>query len=171
MEAELRSLARTPRIPKSGHRVPAKPEAQRKLWQDPEHRAKMIAARRRSIEDRRKNPDRYSRLGVPNEMHKDEAAKAWAVAQSLADAAIGGLEVQGVLEASPLPDTEEALAKAALHEVAMIALGPVNRRTKMSALKVLLSFTKARPAQRVAARITTPEEWLRAVIGAAEAEA
>jgi hypothetical protein len=130
----------------------------------------MISAKSRSTEERRKNPERYSRLGVPNGMRKPEAAEVWAVAKTLADTAIRGLELQGALEAFPLSNTDEALAKAALHEAAKIALGPVNSRTKMSALKVVLDFTKAMPAQRVAPCFNTPEEWLRTITDAAEAE-
>jgi hypothetical protein len=39
----------------------------------------------------------------------------------------------------------------------------------MHALTVLLAFTKAKPAERIAAR-TTPEEWLQAVAAAAGSE-
>jgi hypothetical protein len=52
--------------------------------------------------------------------------------------------------------------------VALLALGPTNKRTKMQALNVLLAFIKAKPAERIAAR-TTPDEWLHAVAAAAEA--
>src|SRR5260370_468821 len=70
METEKRKSRRPT---KAGRRSPAKSEAQKKLGRDPEHRRKMIAARHRSTEDRRKDPLRYSRLGVPTGMRKAEA--------------------------------------------------------------------------------------------------
>ena len=44
-----------------------------------------------------------------------------------------------------LPDTDEAIAKAILHEAVKIALGPGNTRTKMAALKIVLDFTRPKP--------------------------
>jgi hypothetical protein len=93
------------------------------------------------LEDRRKNPERYSRLGVPNGMHRAEADTAWQAAAALADNAMAGLEAQGLVPVDALPNSEEALAKAALHEEALLALGPTNKRTKTQALSVLLAFT------------------------------
>jgi hypothetical protein len=54
--------------------------------------------------------------------------------------------------------------------VALLALGPTNKRTKTQALNILLAFTKARPSKHATTRITTVEEWLEAVAAAAEAE-
>ncbi len=47
-----------------------------------------------------------------------------------------------------LPDTDEAIAKAVLHEAVKIALGPGGKRTKVAAPKVMLDFMKAKPATR-----------------------
>ena len=161
-------MARTPRIPKSGQRRPWALEPQKRLWRDPEHRAKMREARARSAEDRRENPERYSRLGVPNGMHRAEADAAWQAAAALADNAIAGLEAQGLVLVDVLPDSDEALAKAGLHEVALLALGPTNKRTKMQALNIFLAFTKAKPAERRAiGKASNPaDEWMQAVLQA-----
>jgi hypothetical protein len=69
-----------------------------------------------------------------------------------------------VASAAVLPDTDEAIAKAVLHEAVKIALGPGHTRTKMAALKVVLDFTKPKPAERRAIRAEGPEGWLRAVL-------
>jgi hypothetical protein len=120
--------------------------AQRALWADPEHRAKMCAAGFKPVdaEDHRANPTTYSRLGIPNGMRRAEADAAWGAAAALADNAMAGLEAQGLVTGDALPNSDEGLAKAALHEVALLALGPTNKRTKMQALNILLAFTKAK---------------------------
>jgi hypothetical protein len=161
-------MACTPRAPKSGQYRPWASEPQKRLWRDPEHRAKMCQARARTAEDRRKRPERYSRLGVPNGMHRAEADAAWEAAAALAGNAMAGLEAQGLVPVDVLPNSDEALAKAALHEVALLALGPTNRRTKMQALNILLAFTKAKPAERRAiSKANNPtDEWMQSVLQA-----
>jgi hypothetical protein len=161
-------MARTPRILKSGQRRPWASEPQKHLWADPDHRAKMCEVRARAAEDRRKNPERYSRLGVPNGMHRAEADAAWQAAAVLADNAIAGLEAQGLVPVDVLPNSDEALAKAALHQVALLALGPTNKRTKMQALNTLLASTKAKPAERRAIKKANNPivEWMHSVLQA-----
>jgi hypothetical protein len=69
-------------------------------------------------------------------------------------------------------NTDEAIAKAALHEAVKLALGPGNKRSKMAALKVVLDYTKPKPAERRAIKAEgpgagspcDPERWLRAVL-------
>src|SRR5215472_8970506 len=144
---------------------PRKAEAQRQRWRDPiyrerwiagakkrwatpEHRAKMAAAGFTPVtaDDHRANPTKYSRLGIPTGMNRAEAEAAWAEAAQQADMAVRGLEADGAVPAMVLPDSDEALAIAALHALAVIALGPLkDKRTKARALGVLLDYTKAKP--------------------------
>jgi hypothetical protein len=167
---------------------PAKAEAQRKRWADPiyrerwiagakerwatpEHRAKMAAAGSVPVnaEDHREaklrsgdNPTKYSRLGIPSGMNRTTAEAAWAEAAKQADAALRGIEAQGVLGAD-----DDALAKAVLHALAVLALGPTkDKRTKARALRVLLDYTKARPAERRAiTKANSPtDEWMQSVL-------
>jgi hypothetical protein len=66
----------------------------------------MSAARRRSAEDRRKDPVKYSRLGIPTGYTKATAALAWADAEAKADEAMKGLEAAGIVPRgalAPLP--------------------------------------------------------------------
>jgi hypothetical protein len=77
----------------------------------PSTEPKMCEARARNAEDRRKNRERYSRLRVPNGMHRAEAVAAWQAAAVLADKAMAGLEDQGLVPVDVLPNSEEALAK------------------------------------------------------------
>ena len=146
---------------KTGRRSPAQSEAQKKLWRDPGHRRKMIAARHRSTEDRRKDPLKYSRLGVPTGMRKAEAMALWDTAGKTADSIVRALEANGVLPEAVIPDSDDALAKACLRESAVIAFGPGrDQRTKLMALYALLKYTKGRPARRLDYTLTA-EEWLR----------
>jgi hypothetical protein len=97
-----------------------------------------------------------------------EADAAWEAAAALADNAVRGLEAQGTIPAVVIPNSDEALAKATLHEVALLALGPTNKRTKMQALNILLAFTKAKPAERRAiSKANNPtDEWMQSVLQA-----
>jgi crotonobetainyl-CoA:carnitine CoA-transferase CaiB-like acyl-CoA transferase len=83
-----------------------------------------------------------------------------------ADAAMRALEAQGLVATDVLPDTEEAMANAALRQLFVIAISPGNSRTKLQALNTLLVFTKAKPAERHAImRADDPTEaWLQTVL-------
>jgi hypothetical protein len=132
----------------------------KRLWLDPEHRARMIAARARSAEDRRANPAHYSRIGVPDGMRQAEAMKAWAVAREHANEIMRGLEAAGVVPKVVIPDSDEDKAKAALHEACVLALGPTDRRTKLAAARTVLAYTKCLPAQRLELKTASLEQWL-----------
>jgi hypothetical protein len=119
----------------------------------------MLAARQRSAEDRRNNPQKYSRLGVPNGMRKAEAMKAWDTARTLADTIMSGFEAQGIVPAVVIPDSDEEKAKMALREACVIALAPGNLRTKLTAAATVLRYTKAPPVQRRATP-SSATEWL-----------
>jgi hypothetical protein len=150
-----------PRPTKTGRRSPAQSEALRKLWQDPAYRSKMIAARHRSAEARRKDPLKYSRLGVPTGMRKAEAMALWDSAGEIADTIIGALEADGALPEAVIPDSDDAVAKACLRELAVIAFGPgKDQRTKLMAMYALLKYTKGPPTRRLDYSLTA-EEWLR----------
>jgi len=58
-----------------------------------------------------------------------------------------------------LASTDEALAKAVLRELYVLAISPGNKPTKLQALSTLLVFTKAKPAERRAIKATL-EDWL-----------
>jgi hypothetical protein len=142
-----------------------------KKWRDdPEYREKCVAARRRLIPEWKAHPERFSRRGVPNGMRKAEAMKLWSEAGKLADIAMRGFEAKGLVPQT-IPDGDEALAKAALRELCVLALGPCDKRTKIMALGTVLKYTKPKPAQRRASTVTAAEDWLRAAIVAGAANA
>lgn len=136
---------RSPRPSITGRKIPALAEAQRRLWADPEHRAKMKAARQRSVAVRRTDPTKYTRLGVPDGMRRAEAQKLWDAARAQASKYIAALETKGIIATTPVPDSDEEMAKAALHECAVLALGPGSARGRLRALRLLLAYTKELP--------------------------
>jgi hypothetical protein len=114
-----------------------------------------------STEDRRKDPLKYSRLGVPNGMRKAEAMALRHTAGEIADSIVRALEADGVLPEAVIPDSDDAVAKACIRELAVIAFGPgKDQRTKLMALYALLKYTKGRPTRRLDYALTA-EEWLR----------
>ncbi len=175
-------------MPRKGKKSPAKAEAQRRRWADPVYRAQWIAgakARWATPEWREKmtaagwrpvtaedwqeekarvgdGPSKWSRLGIPTGMTRVETEKLWAQAEQQADTAIRGLEARGIVPAVVVPDSDEAMAKAALREVVVIALGPAkDKRVKARALRTLLQFTKPKPAPKIETKMVNVEEWLK----------
>jgi hypothetical protein len=142
---------RSPRQFKTAKRSLTRSDAHKRLWADPAYRAKMLEARARSVDDRRANPAKYSRLGVPDGMHKATAAKAWDRARTKADAFMTTLEAHGVVPAVVVPDSDDAKAKACLREAAVLALGPTDQRTKNMAINTVLTYTKGKPIQKITA--------------------
>lgn len=98
-------------------------------------------------------------------------AALWAVARVRAEEIIQKMKDNGQLDDDKFPDlsqvevpgSDEAIAKAALTEAVTIALGPVDRKSKLAALKMVLDFTKQKPAQKVDAKINSVEDWLAAI--------
>jgi hypothetical protein len=114
-------------------------------WADPAYRAKQIAGRQRTALDRVRHPEKYSRVGIPNGMRKAEAQALWDKASTLADAAMKRLEDQGVVERVVVPDTDNDLAKKALHEALKLTLGPGNVKDRLAAARLVLTYTKPLP--------------------------
>src|SRR5712671_4125980 len=128
------------------HRRPNQTIAMQKRY--PAFRAKQIESRRRTALDRARHPEKYSRVGVPNGMRKAEAHALWDQASTLADAAMKRLEAQGVVERAVVPDTDDDLAKKALHEAFKLALGPRQCKGPISCRSVGAHVHEAKAAQR-----------------------
>jgi hypothetical protein len=129
-------------------------------WHDPEYRAKMSERDSRREELRKADPERFKRTGIPNGMRREEADRLWAIADTQADRAIQTLKGAGVLpetaEATstaaaqsivPVPDTDEGMAEATLREVFKLALGPTGTRDKLSALAIIMKYTRLKPME------------------------
>jgi hypothetical protein len=72
-------------------------DTMRRLWQDPEFRAKMAARDKRCSEARKRDPLKYTRIGVPDGLTKAKAKPLWDRAYALADQFIQILKDTGRL--------------------------------------------------------------------------
>jgi len=118
----------------------------KRCWADPAFRAKRAEGQKQHFVDRAANPDKYSRVGIPNGMRRAEAMAKWARADALADEAMRQMQEQGVLPTTPDGAiTDEALANAAIREALKMALGPSILSDKLAAARLVLTYTKAKP--------------------------
>jgi hypothetical protein len=148
-ESNTQTMAKLQRASK--RKYPASHSAALKAkWQDPEYRAKMAARDSRREELRQADPAKFSRLGVPNGMRKEEAQQKWDIAEKQAAHIIKTLKAEGLLPETAIatatvPDTENEMAEAVLREMFKLALGPTGTRAKLSALNTILQYTRLKP--------------------------
>ena len=67
---------RSPRPTRSGRKCPAMAETQRRLWSDPEHRARMTVARQRSASEPAEGPRQVHPLWRPGRDAKGRRIEA-----------------------------------------------------------------------------------------------
>jgi hypothetical protein len=141
-------------------------KALRALWADPvkgpEMRANLKIMQEKAHAERKINPDKFKRSGIPTGMTRETVAPLWADARLKADRFIKQMQDAGELpEVNFLvPDTDEGKGVAALHEATVLALGPGDRQQKLAALRTVLEWTKAKPATRQKIDLTTSEDLL-----------
>jgi hypothetical protein len=73
------------------------------------------------------------------------------------------LDDVSLAEAETLVDDEKATARRALKEAITVAIMPGNRQTKMSAIRTVLEYTKAKPASTVNSNVSAAEAFLEAL--------
>jgi hypothetical protein len=130
----------------NSHPRPNQSEAIKRCWADPAYRAKRAEGQRQHFLDRARDPDKYSRVGIPNGMRRAEAMAMWERASALADEAMKRMQERGILPTTPDGAiTDEALANAAIREALKMALGPSTLSDKLDAARLVLTYTKARP--------------------------
>jgi hypothetical protein len=107
--------------------------------------------------------------GVPDGFTKETAEAMWNEARESAEKTMTQLIENGVVEA---PDTSDDAAKAAeaLTAGMTIMRSAVNTELKLKAASLVLTYTKAKPEQRVKATVQTAEDWLAAVTQAEQAD-
>ena len=128
-------------------------------WADPEWREYLIAVRaasRARSQLRGKNP--HSRAGIPTGMNKTQAMWFRRQAKREATMTMKKLDAAGVLD-----DADEQ-AREALHTGLTIMRNvAMNARERLAAAKMVLEYTKAKPAQKTELTLNKAEEWLAAV--------
>ena len=151
---------RPPKVKKKG----TNSEALKAIWASPEGRERMIAGRRAGSvahwEERRRNPAKFARTGIPNGHTKHSVAPLWAEARRKADRFIQKMMDDGVIPAVTVPDSDEAKGNAALHAACVIALGPTEQRDKLAAIRTVLEYTKAKPESKSKLTVSSSEQWL-----------
>ena len=138
--------------------------AMKAIWASPEGREKMMAAtgaaRAAILADRKINPDKYSRSGIPHGYTRKTVAPLWAKARKQADRYIQMITDEGMISAVIIPDSDEAKGVAALHEACVLALGPGEKQAKLAALRTVLEYTRSKPESKSKVTVQTSEDWL-----------
>ena len=134
---------------------PETTERNKKLWQDPEYRAKQAAARAEYHERLWGQPASYT--GVPRGMRKREADPLNQQAKESAAVTMAELEKAGVLD-----DADEQ-AKEALQTSIEIMRQPGDKKVRLQAARQVLEWTKAKPAAKSEVTVNKAEEWLAAI--------
>lgn len=137
-------------------------ERNRIMNADPAHKAKVRDALKKA---RELNPDKFKRTGIPNGMRRYDADEAWFQAKAQARHFIRMLENNGDVRIDRVivPDSDEAMAKAALKATAEIALGPTPTREKLTALSTLLAYTKQKPVTKIDTNLSA-NDWLKEAV-------
>jgi hypothetical protein len=148
-------------------RKPPRPqvaEGKRKLWADPEWRARQIE----KIKNSKRKKGWNTNAGVPPGMRKQQARTFWKQARFEAALTMRKLDKAGVLD-----DADEQ-AKEALKTAISVMRGPVPPKEKLAAARLVLDFTKSKPVQKQDITVSTAEAWLEAVVednGSSETDA
>lgn len=132
----------------------------KKLWADPvwgaREREKLVMRNRA-----RAGTKLTSRVGIPDGMHAEEAALAWEKARELARKFIKIMEDNNEVEKTVIPGSEAEMAKRVLEEAFVMAVSPLgDAKTKNTAIRTVLDFTKAKPESRSKLTLTKAEDWL-----------
>lgn len=167
---------------KTKQKRPAHGEHIKKLWQDPEYRAKMKARDIARREDQKRNPLKYKRSNVPDGMTKAMVRPMWARAYQLADKFIQIMKDNGQLpdeevtvlangdvvvsaegvtvSTVSVPTTDTGKAEAALREAFVLAIGPTDQKIKIQAINTVLNFTKSKPEAKSKLTLDKAEDFL-----------
>lgn len=129
----------------------------RHLWADPEWRAALLARRNN------KRPDGgVGGSGIPGRMNLATFKRFRTQARFEATLTMKKLDKAGVLN-----DADD-MAREALHTALEIMRLPIANKEKLAAANTVLTYTKAKPAQKTELTVSKAEEWLEAVTADAE---
>jgi hypothetical protein len=144
----------------------------KELWQQPEFRERMRLRNEATVADRKANPAKYSRAGVPDGYRKATVAPLWARANELADRFIQIMKDQGELPDEivvvegievAVPTGDAGKAEAALREAFVLAVGPSDQKIKIQAINTVLNFTKSKPESKSKLTLNKAEDFLDAI--------
>ncbi len=127
--------------------------------------------------DRKANPAKYSRAGIPTGMTRETVAPMWARARQLADRFINIMKEKGELPDNEVilvqdgedvsevcvPNSDTGKAEVALHEAFVLAIGPSDQKIKIQAINTVLAYTKSKPESRSKLTLNKAEDFLDAI--------
>lgn len=143
-----KTTGRTNAAPRYG-KSKAHSEASKARWADPEIRAKMLDG----LRNKRGNTARY---GIPDGMRREEAEAEWAWASFYASRVTRIMKEQGIIEEDP--KVEKAFTAAV-----EVLESPMSQNVKLQAARLILDFTKAKPASKAEITVAKAEDWLQSV--------
>jgi hypothetical protein len=139
-------------------------EALKTLWATPESRVRMLAnnklARDKVLAERKTNPDKFTRSGIPNGHTRASVAPLWDAARRKADRFMQKMSDEGIIPNVVIPDSDEAKGIAALDAAVVLALGPSDKQIKLAAIRTVLEYTRSKPESKSKMTINTSEQWL-----------
>jgi hypothetical protein len=138
-------------------------EVMKARWQDPEFRERMRKRDAAVVADRKVNPAKYSRSGIPTGYTRETIKPYWDRAHELADRFIQIMKDQGELPEVVVPDTDAGKAEAALREAFVLAVGPSDQKIKIQAINTVLNFTKSKPESKSKLTLNKAEDFLDAL--------
>lgn len=127
----------------------------KELWADPEwraaHAAKIKAGRKKSKAEGKV----ITRAGVPDGMRKAEATRRWDIAKEKAEETVAELKKANIL------GEDDTKAEEALKTALELMRGPSNdKKLKLNAARLVLDFTKSKPASKSIVAVDEAEAWL-----------
>lgn len=139
----------TPRDLTTGKRRPKTSEANKRRYQNPVYLAQ-AQARMRKL----KSPGRPVGLSF-NGMRTAEATRLVGIAKAEAKVIMATLAAKGIITPEDDPRATEAL------EAAVVTMrSPQNQGLKLAAAKLILEYTKSKPAAKSEVSINAAEAWL-----------
>lgn len=149
-------------------------------WEDPEFRERMKKRDADRLADLKANPEKYSNAGIPRGHTRATVQPLWDRANALADRFIKIMEDKGELPTGDetvdilnddglkisvsVPSTEAGMAKAALREAFVYAVGPGDKKTKIQYINTVLNFTKSKPESKSKLTLNKAEDFLDEII-------
>lgn len=140
----------------SGKRRPKASEANRRRYQNPVYLAQSRAAMRKIGLANKGKGGRP--LGSYDGIRKDERERINAEAKMFAQETMKKMADKGIVTTEDDPRAVEALS-AAVETMRK----PANQQTKLAAAKLILEYTKAKPAAKSEVTLNKAEEWLAAI--------
>jgi hypothetical protein len=147
-------------------------------WQDPDFRIKMKLRDMQTALDRKIDPQKFKRTGIPNGKTRKQADKLWVKAGKFADRFIQIMTDKGELPAVEedyflddnlekrlIPSTDDGMAREALREAFKLAVGPSEQKTKIAAINSVLAYTKSKPESKSKLTLSKAEDFLDEISG------